>query len=60
MDSFLAQMQHFTRRDDYHLVDLLDEYDFPAPFPEDMFDVLDFQTDQAYLMLATTKSGVIC
>lgn len=53
-------MLHFSRRDDYHLVDLLDEYDFPAPFPEDMFDVLDFQTDQAYLMLATTKSGVIC
>ena len=39
-------------------LDLLDEYTFPQPMPEDKFYDYHIETDQAYLMLATEGTGI--
>ena len=38
--------------------DLLDEYSFPKPMPEDKFHEYHYDTSQAYLMLATEGTGM--
>ena len=39
-------------------LDLLDEYAFPHPMPEDKFYDYHVDTNQAYLMLATEGTGI--
>ena len=38
-------------------VDLLDEYDFPSPMPQDMFQDAYISSNQAYIMIATNETG---
>ena len=38
-------------------LELLDEYEFPQPMPEDKFYDYHVDTNQAYLMLATEGTG---
>ena len=38
-------------------LDLLDEYDFPSPFPHDQFDKLDVPNNQAYVMFSSANTG---
>ena len=42
---------------EYLKLDLLDEYDYPAPFPKDQFEELNIMVDQAYIMFSTSKTG---
>ena len=39
-------------------LDLLEEYAFPQPMPEDKFYDYHIETNQAYLMLATEGTGI--
>ena len=39
-------------------LDLLEEYTFPQPMPEDKFYDYHIETNQAYLMLATEGTGI--
>ena len=43
----------------FEKVDLLDDYAFPAPFPDDLFEAYHADSDQAYVMLATAETGNI-
>ena len=43
----------------YLKLDLLDEYSFPRPMPEDQCYSYHINSDQAYLMLATSETGMI-
>ena len=38
--------------------DLMDEYSYPKPMPEDKFHEFHYDTSQAYLMLATAGTGM--
>ena len=40
---------------EYLKLDLLDEYNFPTPFPKDQFEELNVTSDQAYIMFSTPK-----
>ena len=40
-------------------LELLDEYEFPQPMPEDKFYDYHVDTNQAYLMLATGGTGTL-
>ena len=40
-------------------LELLDEYEFPEPMPEDKIYDYHVDTNQAYLMLATEGTGTI-
>ena len=40
-------------------LDLLNEYDFPTPFPKDQFEELNVTSDQAYIMFSTAKTGFL-
>ena len=46
------------RKVEIHGYDLLDEYSFPKPMPEDKFHEYHYDTSQAYLMLATAGTGM--
>ena len=39
------------------MLDLLEEYTFPKPMPEDAFAKYHIDSDEAYLMLATVGTG---
>ena len=45
---------------EYLKLDLMDEYDFPTPFPKDQFEELNIPSDQAYIMFSTAKTGDYC
>ena len=50
-------MNTFSRdRSDLKL-DLLDQYNYPDPFPNNKFDELKIPIDQAYVMFSTSKTG---
>ena len=38
-------------------LDLLDEYSLPICMPKDMHEYIDFDTDQAYIIMATEGTG---
>ena len=40
-----------------YMLELMDEYTFPKPMPEDIFQKYHLESDQAYLMLATAETG---
>ena len=40
-----------------YMLELMEEYTFPKPMPEDVFYRHHVETDQAYLMLATAETG---
>ena len=40
-----------------YMLELLEEYDFPKPMPEDQFQKYHTVSDQTYLMLATAGTG---
>ena len=63
---FIKSMTHLPkskknkldRNEREHLkLDLLDEYDYPSPFPKDQFDQLNITSDQAYFMFSTAETG---
>ena len=39
------------------MLELMEEYSFPKPMPEDIFKKYHIESDQAYLMLATAETG---
>ena len=45
-----------------YMLELMEEYAFPEPMPEDLFQKYHTVSDQAYLMLATagTGKGALC
>ena len=40
-----------------HMIELMEEYAFPKPMPEDIFKKYHIESDQAYLILATAETG---
>ena len=38
-------------------LDLLDEYEFPSPLPNDQFDELNIPNNQAYIMFSSANTG---
>lgn len=44
---------------EYYKLDLLDEYSFPTPFPKDEFEQMNEDSNQAYIMLSSSETGVL-
>ena len=40
-----------------YMLELIEEYTFPKPMPEDIFEKYHVDSDQSYLMLATAGTG---
>ena len=40
-----------------YMLELMEEYEFPKPMPEDIFEKYHVDSDQSYLMLATAGTG---
>ena len=44
---------------EYLKLDLLNEYNFPQPFPKDVFEEMNIENDQAYIMFSTRETGTL-
>ena len=42
-----------------YMLELMEEYTFPKPMPEDIFEKYHVDSDQSYLMLATAGTGIL-
>ena len=40
-----------------YMIELMEEYTFPKPMPEDVFNKYHVDVDPAYLMLSTAETG---
>ena len=50
--------RHGEKQTKQFMLELFDEYAFPKPMPEDMFQKYHVDTDFSYLMLATAGTGI--